>query len=300
MTIAFGPVPSRRLGNSLGINNIPPKSCSYSCVYCQVGPTAAPEIVPRSFYEPAQIRQEVEQRLAAARRGGYPVDYLTFVPDGEPTLDAHLGEAIDLLRPLGVPVALISNGSLMWRPEVRQAAARADWVSLKLDAVDERIWRRINRPHGGLALAQVQEGMERFAREFDGVLATETMLVAGVNDGLESVDTVARFAATLQPHAAYIAAPIRPPAEADVRPPDAEALAQAYAVMAEAVPKVDYLVGEEQGVFVCSGDLAEDLLAIAAVHPMREEAVKGFAGEGVTTVVVRRDSLNVERITNNE
>jgi wyosine [tRNA(Phe)-imidazoG37] synthetase (radical SAM superfamily) len=276
MTIAFGPVPSRRLGSSLGINNIPPKSCSYSCVYCQVGPTAAPEIAPRRFYDPARIRGEVEQRLAAARRSGHPVDFLTFVPDGEPTLDARLDESIELLRPLGVPIAVISNGSLMWRPEVRHAVARADWVSLKLDAVDERTWRRINRPHESLRLDEVLEGMRRFAAEFAGQLATETMLVAGVNVRRDSLEAVARFAAGLQPHTAYIAVPIRPPAEPDVSPPDDHALAQAYAILAEAVPRVEYLVGDEEGAFVCSGDLAEDLLAIAAVHPMREAAVEAF------------------------
>ncbi len=126
MDIVFGPVPSRRLGRSLGINNIPPKHCSYSCIYCQVGPTAVPEIVPRAFYSPEEIVRQVARRLETARAQGEAVDYLTFVPDGEPTLDAHLAVAIDALKPLGLPVAVISNASLIWRPEVREILTHAD------------------------------------------------------------------------------------------------------------------------------------------------------------------------------
>lgn len=101
--LTFGPVPSRRLGRSLGINNIPPKFCSYSCVYCQVGPTLKTEIVPRAFYTPERIQSEVRQHLAQVRERGEHIDYLTFVPDGEPSLDARLGETIEALHPPGPP-----------------------------------------------------------------------------------------------------------------------------------------------------------------------------------------------------
>lgn len=111
--IAFGPVPSRRLGQSLGINNIPPKSCSYSCVYCQVGPTRETESAPRAFHPPEEIARAVTARVRAVERAGERIDYLTFVPDGEPTLDANLREAVSLLRPLGYPVAVITNASLV-------------------------------------------------------------------------------------------------------------------------------------------------------------------------------------------
>jgi wyosine [tRNA(Phe)-imidazoG37] synthetase (radical SAM superfamily) len=107
MTIAFGPVPSRRLGRSLGINNIPPKSCSYSCLYCQVGATRGQLIEPQVFYAPENIYQEVSEQLQKAHHSDEPIDYLTFVPDGEPTLDINLGKAIDLLRPLNIPIAVI-------------------------------------------------------------------------------------------------------------------------------------------------------------------------------------------------
>ena len=144
--LTFGPVPSRRLGHSLGINNIPPKSCSYSCIYCQVGPTKNTEIVPRLFYTPEQIFLEVEKHLSLIQKKGEQVDYLTFVPDGEPSLDIQLSETIERLRPLGIPIAIISNASLIWRKEIRDTFAKADWVSLKVDAIDETLWQRSTIP----------------------------------------------------------------------------------------------------------------------------------------------------------
>jgi len=176
--LAFGPVPSRRLGQSLGINNIPPKSCSYSCVYCQVGPTKQTATVPRTFYDPDALAAAVTKRVQALRAQNEKIDFLTFVPDGEPTLDEHLGDAIELLKPLGLPVAVITNGSLLWRPEIRERLAQADWVSVKVDAVHQDAWARINRPAPSLRLSEILEGVRRFASAFEGFLATKTMLIA--------------------------------------------------------------------------------------------------------------------------
>ena len=107
--VAFGPIPSRRLGKSLGINNIPPKVCTYSCLYCQVGPTMERSTEPRAFYPPEQIADAVGAHVEAVRAQGETIDHLTFAPDGEPTLDIGLGESIRLLRPLGIPIAVTST-----------------------------------------------------------------------------------------------------------------------------------------------------------------------------------------------
>ncbi len=178
--LIFGPVPSRRLGRSLGINNIPPKACSYSCVYCQVGPTTIKDIKPQTFYSPEMIYLEVKQHLDQTNKADEPVDYLTFVPDGEPTLDSRLGESIERLRVLGIPIAIISNASLIFRESVRDTLAMADWVSLKIDAVQDKLWREINRPHASLNHQSILDGMLKFASEFKGTLATESMLIQGL------------------------------------------------------------------------------------------------------------------------
>ena len=271
--LAFGPVPSRRLGQSLGINNVPPKACSYSCVYCQVGRTPVEDIVPRAFAQPADVIQAVTRRVGELQERGEPIDALTFVPDGEPTLDRHLGEEIEGLRPLGLRIAVISNGSLVWREDVRRALARADWVSLKVDAVDEGVWRAVNRGHAALRMDVVLGGMLAFASEFRGELATETMLVQGLNDGDASIEGTAAFLARLRPSVAYVAAPTRPPAELWVRPPEAEAVNRAFQRFAERLARVELLTELEGTSFGTTGDPVADLLAITAVHPMREEAV---------------------------
>jgi wyosine [tRNA(Phe)-imidazoG37] synthetase (radical SAM superfamily) len=272
--LTFGPVPSRRLGRSLGINNIPPKACSYSCVYCQVGPTRATEIVPRKFYTPDQIYQAVEKHLIQTREKGDRVDYLTFVPDGEPTLDSRLSESIERLRPLGIPVAIISNASLIWREEVRESLMKADWVSLKVDAIDETLWRRINRPHPSLDHQVILDGMSTFADDFRGTLATESMIVKGLNDNDQTANDLAGFLGKLGPDIAYLSVPTRPPAEKSVHAPDEVTLNRVYQIIFKKVKNLELLTGYEGNTFASTGDVAEDLLSITSVHPMREEAVR--------------------------
>ncbi len=272
--ITFGPVPSRRLGRSLGINNIPPKVCSYSCVYCQVGKTLQMETEPRDFYRPEEIQMEVAARLDALSVKGGTVDYLTIVPDGEPTLDRNLGKTIELLRPLGSKIAVISNGSLLWQPKVRQALQKADWVSVKIDTTEARIWSRINRPHPHLRLDQVLNGIRTFAEEYSGVLTTETMLVKDINDTRENIIGVRDFIAPLPPFKAYLAIPTRPCAEKGIFPPAESQVTNAYHLFKEKIPKVECLIEYEGDNFSTTGNVVEDIVAITSVHPMREEAVK--------------------------
>ena len=142
----------------------------------------------RAFYPPEEVVRQVETRVREVRARGDTIDYLAFVPDGEPTLDLHLGREITGLRSLGIPVAVISNAFLVDRSDVQSDLLRADWVSLKVDAVREETWRRVNRPHRRLRLADQLSGGLRFSRRFAGTLATETMLVGGLNDDAAHLD----------------------------------------------------------------------------------------------------------------
>lgn len=272
----FGPVPSRRLGRSMGINNIPPKLCTYSCVYCQLGRTRRMEVRRAPFYEPREILQETEEKIAKTREIGLRIDYLTFVADGEPTLDVNLGREIEMLRPLGIKVAVITNGSLISLEDVRADLAKADWVSLKVDCTQEDLWRRINRPKRTLQLEAILDGMLEFARAFTGELVTETMLVRGVNDESDHLEKIAAFLVRLQPVTAYVSIPTRPPAEKWVETPDEEGVNEAYQIFTEHLQTVECLTGYETTDFSPTGDPSEDILSITAVHPMHEEAVKEF------------------------
>jgi wyosine [tRNA(Phe)-imidazoG37] synthetase (radical SAM superfamily) len=273
VSIVYGPVPSRRLGRSLGVNNIPPKMCSYACVYCQLGRARHMQVGRGAFYDPGSIAATVGERVDRCRERGELIDYLTFVPDGEPTLDLNLGREINLLKPLGIKVAVISNASLLWREDVRQDLQEADYVSLKVDAVSKETWRRVNRPQKTLKLEDVLDGMLRFADAFKGNLTTETMLVGGFNDNSAEIERVARFLRRLRPGKAYLAIPIRPPAEKAIVVPGEEAVNMAYQIFREGLSDVEYLIGYEGNAFASTGNAKDDLLSITAVHPMREDAV---------------------------
>ncbi|MFH0729007.1 MAG: radical SAM protein [Pseudomonadota bacterium] len=270
---AYGPVPSRRLGKSLGINNIPAKICSYSCIYCQVGRTTRMQDNRHLFFDPEDIFQDVRSQLEKATAASEPVDYLTFVPDGEPTLDMNLGKAIVRLKTLGVPVGVITNASLLWREDVREELWLADWISLKIDAVREVIWRRINRPHKAIRLSDIIEGILAFTKAFTGKLVTETMLIGGLNDNEDCMKEVADFLYQIQPYAAYLSIPTRPPAEKWAAVPNEEALNRTYQLLSSKVKRVEYLIGYEGNAFAFTGDIGKDILSITAVHPMRKEAV---------------------------
>ena len=272
--IVFGPVPSRRLGHSLGINNIPPKICTYSCVYCQLGRTKNMQIKQQKFYEPQEIIEAVERKNKAAKDNGERVDYLTFVPDGEPTLDSNLGKEIEMLKKLGVKIAVITNSSLIWKKDVQDSLVKADWVSLKIDTIDQEIWRRINRPYGSLNLNDIMEGMTEFSDSFKGDLVTETMLIHNINDESEGLEKVAEFIADLSIKKSYISIPIRPPAEKWVKSAGENEVNRAFQIFKDKGIEVEYLIGYEGNAFAFTGNTEEDLLSIMSVHPMREDGVR--------------------------
>jgi wyosine [tRNA(Phe)-imidazoG37] synthetase (radical SAM superfamily) len=218
----------------------------------------------------------VAQRVDALRHNGEKIDYLTLVPDGEPTLDVNLAKTIDLLRPMGIRIAVISNASLIWRPEVQARLLAADWVSMKVDATNESVWRKINRPYEHLRLEQILNGIRAFAKTFRGVLTTETMMLAGINDDPASIRGVADFLAEVKPAKAYLAVPTRPPAEPDVCVPDELAMVRAYDIFRSKKVDAEFLVHDEGDSFALAGNAGEELLAITAVHPMRHESVESL------------------------
>jgi len=269
--LVFGSVPSRRLGQSLGINNIPPKTCSYSCVYCQIGRTNHMKVKRSAFYKPEEIYSQTKQKLSDI--GGERVDYLSFVPDGEPTLDVNLGRHINLLRPLGIKIAVITNASLLWMEEVKNDLLKADWVSVKIDTVNHNVWKKIDRPHGSLELNKILQGVSDFAERFKGKLVTETMLIHEFNDDKSHLKEAADCIKCINPDKAYILVPTRPPAETDVVKPTAETLRNAYDIFRQRDIPTECIAGDEGDSFYFTDNFVNDLLSILAVHPVRENAI---------------------------
>ena len=274
--LTFGPIPSRRLGRSLGINNIPPKICTYSCVYCQIEKTSNMKIQPQVFYPPYKVFNEIQEKVEKSREKGESIDYLTFVPDGEPTLDINLGKEIKLIKSLGIKIAVISNSSLIDQKQVRENLKEADLVSLKVDSVEEEAWRRVNHPHRNLRLKSILDGILEFSRIFKGKIITETMLIKNINDDSQHLKKVADFLAKLKPSRSYLSLPIRPPADSWVKSPSEEVVDQSYNLFKEKLDHVECLIGYEGNAFAFTGEVEEDILSITSVHPMREEALKDF------------------------
>ena len=220
--------------------------------------------------------KRVQDRVREVTGRGESIDYLTFVSDGEPTLDINLAQEIEQLKPLGINIAVISNASLIDHLDVQADLMKADWVSLKVDAVQEKIWHQLNRPYGTLRLDEILKGMIEFSEKFQGLLATETMLIQGLNDNDKHLREVSRFLDELVPDIAYLAIPTRPPAEEWVHPPQDEFINRAYQILSELLEgvKLEYLIGYEGDAFMSTGNAEADLLSITAVHPMRREAVE--------------------------
>lgn len=276
MSIVFGPIPSRRLGRSLGINNIPPKICSYSCIYCQIGRTDSMSINRKTFYSPTEIYTAVSDRILQLKDSHEKVDYLTFVPDGEPTLDINLGKEIDLLKKLGIKIAVITNSSLLWIEKVRNDLLHADWISVKIDTADEQTWHDIDRPNGKLNFQKITYGIKKFADTYKGELVTETMLVKDINDSASSITQTAKLISQLNIKKSYILVPTRPPAENFAEPATEVSLNAAYQIFGDLINEVELLTYNEGIDFTFSSNAEKELLSILSVHPMRKDAVEKY------------------------
>ncbi len=296
--IIYGPVPSRRLGQSIGINNIPPKTCSYSCIYCQLGRTDRMQVNRHQFYRPEDIFHEAEIKMDQLNGRKEHVDYFSFVPDGEPTLDINLGAEIDLLKQFNIKIAVITNASLIWMDEVKEDLMKADWVSVSIDAADEDTWRKIDRPHGSLRHQDILNGIIEFSKAYKGTLVTETMLVDSVNDHDECIKKVAEQLAVVFPKKAYLLVPTRPPAENSIKRSSRKRLVNAVEIIRSVSgAHVECITGDEKEEgFFFSEDIVNDLLSITSVHPVREDIVdetlkKRNVDKAVIEDLVKRDMI---------
>jgi wyosine [tRNA(Phe)-imidazoG37] synthetase (radical SAM superfamily) len=268
MNYVFGPVPSRRLGQSLGIDTIPLKTCNWNCVYCQLGRSKPLTNERKVYFSPEEILAEVKVALESHQPG--EIDWLTFVGSGEPLLHANIGSLIRGVKMLSdLPVALITNGSLLYLPEVRQEIAAADAVLPTVDAGTPELYRKINRPHPSIRFKQFIEGLTDFRKIYRGKLWVEVMLVREMNDHPQALWDIAKTLQSIHPDAIHINLPMRPPTETWVQPPHQESLLQARAILGN-IAKV---VHPAEGSFDLSGynNPMDAVVAIITRHPMRQE-----------------------------
>lgn len=204
----FGPVPSRRLGRSLGVDLVPFKTCSYDCIYCQLGRTTCRTIKRREWVPMDAVLDELKQKLTCRP------DYITLSGSGEPTLHSRLGEIIEHIQAMtAVPVAVLTNGSLLWQQEVREEVALADVVLPSLDAPDPERFEFINRPHPDITFERLVDGLETFRREFTGKYWLEVMLLDGYTTLPPQVRQFADWVRRIRPDKVQLNTAVRPPAE---------------------------------------------------------------------------------------
>jgi wyosine [tRNA(Phe)-imidazoG37] synthetase (radical SAM superfamily) len=296
----YGPIPSRRLGQSLGVDPIPFKTCNWNCVYCQLGRSVPLTNQRRDYLPPAEIVAEVRAALAAHAPG--TIDWVSFVGSGEPTLHASLGWMIRQVKALtDIPVAVITNGALLYRAEVREELAAADAVLPTLAAGNPRLYRAIARPWPELTFDRLLDGLAAFRAGYAGKLWVEVMLIRGMNDGEAALRELAAALRPIAPDAVHLNLPIRPPAEPWVAPPDEEGLMRATAILGD----LAQVVHPAEGGFDLSGydDVVGAVVGVIARHPMREselartldrwtpgqvaEALAALAADGRARVVTR-------------
>ena len=211
----YGPVPSRRLGFSLGIDIIPYKTCSLDCIYCQLGNTKQKTVQRKKYFPERTVLQQIKQILDSEQK----IDYITFSGSGEPTLNSSLGNLIKKIREItSIPVAVLTNSTLLTKKSVREALLQADLVVPSLDAAAQEVFERINRPHPSLKIQNIIEGLRKFRQEFKGAIWLEILLVKGVNDSPSHIQKLMQAINQINPDRIQLNTVVRPPAEDFARP----------------------------------------------------------------------------------
>jgi wyosine [tRNA(Phe)-imidazoG37] synthetase (radical SAM superfamily) len=281
-------VPSRRLGRSLGVDLVPFKTCTYDCTYCQLGRTTDRVLERRAYVPTRKILEELDEALAA----GPPPDYISLAGSGEPTLHAGIGALIAGIKARSrVPVAVLTNGSLLWKREVREALLEADLVLPSLDAGDAELFALVNRPHPGIDFAAMVEGLVTFRERFAGPVWLEVMLVAGVTGIRAEVEKIAALAARIRPARVQLNTVTRPPCEEYALPVPPDRLAGFAALFAGKAEAVSESRSRRRKVPALSPAADADILALLLRRPCTARGIADGLGLHIGEVAKRLDLL---------
>lgn len=275
----YGPVPSRRMGLSMGISPIPKGHCNYSCIYCQLGRTKHMTNKRKEYFNYKDLIEEFKLYL----NNNINFDVVTIVGEGEPLLYANLGVLIKKLKSLtNKPIAVITNGALLFDSNIRNELKNADIVLPSIDAYNKEIFKKINRPYGSIKFNDVVKGLKEFSLEYEGQLWIETMIIKDINDNKESLLSLKELLSAINYHRLYINSPVRPPAENFVQQPSKESINEAISILKGI--SIDELVSE--GFYSEIKDDYEAVLNIIKRHPMNQFEIKSF--------IKKRGNSNIE------
>ncbi|MBK7381211.1 MAG: radical SAM protein [Ignavibacteriales bacterium] len=275
--VVFGPVRSRRLGLVLGINNIKKNVCSYDCIYCSGGQKSCCSICTNNCLSPYELYVSVKNKLDETKKMGKQIDYILFAGSGDPAMDTSLSQEIQLLREFDYKIAVFTNSALLWNENIQENLMFADYVSLKIDTVNEETWFKINRPHERLKYDLILNGIKQFTKKFRGTLTTETMLIKNINDNENEIKQLGDYLSAIKRDASYFMTPIYPPAENFAVSPDETRLKNLSEIIKANVPKSMMLCCPDKEEFFTTDDFENELLGLLALHPVNEDAVTTFA-----------------------
>ncbi|RLA86318.1 MAG: radical SAM protein [Deltaproteobacteria bacterium] len=290
MKYLYGPVLSRRLGLSLGVNLVPRKVCTYNCIYCQLGRTTLRTLQRQQYLPIEEILREAEEVLQLHPQG---LDFVSISGSGEPTLNSRIGELIRGLKDISpYPVAVITNGSLLFMDEVKEALLPADVVLPSLDAVNPAVFETINRPHPDLDIARITEGIRDFRRSFRGKLWLEVLFCRGINDNRDDILALKRAIDEIEPDLVHLNTVLRPGAEDYAYPVSEEKL---RAIARQLGPKaVTLATKHEKRVISPLGPLKERVLKSLEVRPQTLEDLSHGLGIGEGELVQILEELSTE------
>ncbi len=282
----YGPVASRRLGFSLGVDIIPFKTCTLDCIYCQLGSNGKTSFRRGSWFPPKKILAQVKAAVDSGRR----IDVITFSGSGEPTLSRDIGRLIRAIKRMTrIPVAVLTNGTLLTRKDVRHDLAAADIVVPSLDAVPAALFRRVNRPHGSLDNRKIIDGLVRFRREFRGEIWLEVMLVKGVNDSPGHIEALKAVSEKISPDRIQLNTVVRPPADRRAKPLGARELQRIRRALG---PKAEIVASfEKRKQSPAAGDLERDLLATVGRRPVTAGEIASSLGRDLDEVLKALSAL---------
>jgi wyosine [tRNA(Phe)-imidazoG37] synthetase (radical SAM superfamily) len=253
----YGPVPSRRLGLSCGIDIVPFKVCTLNCIYCQLGKTTRTTVERKEYIPIEPVLAQLKKALAE----GLAADYITIAGSGEPTLNSRLGELIDGIKKLtNIPVAILTNGTLLYRKDVRQDCSKADVVMPSLDAGDGPTFQRINRPNGVISIEKLISGLCEFRKEFAGRIWLEVFLVEGINTGAEQIARIKDAIELIDPDKVHLNTAVRPTADSNVARVSADKLKEIADLLG---PKCEVVAEFSPA---CSGILSESKIEDVPGH----------------------------------
>ncbi|RLE14843.1 radical SAM protein [Candidatus Aerophobetes bacterium] len=262
MSQIFGPVPSRRLGFSLGVDTIPYKTCTLDCIYCQLGRTTNKTLERKEYILADVIVDEVEKIIKEKKK---KIDYITFSGSGEPTLNLKIGDMIERIKKITtIPIAVLTNGTLLYSEKLRDELKKADLVIPSLDAADDPTFKQVNRPHPSLSFEMMVSGIAKFSQEFKGKIWLEIMLVKGINDSPKHIQKISKIIKEIRVDKIQLNTPVRPPAEEFVRPLSMQNLEEIKSLL---------------------GDKCE---VVAAFKRARQKAYREDVEEQIITLIKRR------------